>query len=75
MGEMTDMLIEQMWDLSDEDHMDAEEWWGTVGRWNKICRCCGRSNLTWELKNEKWRLCDERGIHVCPVTPLMERAA
>lgn len=71
---MADMLIDQMWDLTDEEHMDGEEWWGTVGRYNKICRCCKAANLRWGDLNGKWRLFgpDDK-VHVCAVKPLVEK--
>ncbi len=75
MGEFADMLIDQMWDLTDEDLADGEEWYGTVGRWNKVCRCCGRGGLVWEMRNDKWRLHDQRGLHACSVNPLREPLA
>ncbi len=68
MGEMADMLLDQMWDEYGEEPEDGD---GPPQR-TKTCRMCGRTGLTWALRNDKWRLHDERGMHVCPVKPLNE---
>lgn len=72
MGEMADMLLDQMWDGHD-DEMDEDGPPYPVT--TKTCRMCGRSGLVWALRNDKWRLHDERGMHVCPVKPLNEPLA
>jgi len=41
-------------------------------RHDKTCRCCGRKGLQWGQRNGKWRLFDNRGIHVCKVNPLKD---
>lgn len=37
---------------------------------NLICKFCNRENLHWGFRNYKWRMCDDRGIHKCPINPL-----
>lgn len=65
MGEQADILIDQMWDFDPRDEEPIA---------TKTCRCCGKTGLHWDMLNSKWRLHDNRGIHVCPVNPLKERA-
>lgn len=74
MGDMADMLIDQMMD--DPYEMEREDGDGP-SQTTKTCRCCGVSGLHWEPANESspkkpvWRLFDmERRIHVCAVNPL-----
>jgi len=37
-----------------------------------VCRCCHKAGLEWHIHNGKWRLFDQRGLHACPVNPLIE---
>jgi|GEM_PF-3461450 len=37
----------------------------------KTCRCCGQSNLQWNIHNSKWRLFEGSKLHECPVNPLL----
>lgn len=68
MGDMADMLIDQFWDIDHEQDEDGyEPVWPRTG---VTCRCCGRKELTWRKRDNKWRLHDQRGIHVCPVNPI-----
>ncbi len=61
-----------------EEEMDGE-WLGTVywtnGGAGVKCRCCGKDGLRWGTRNDKWRLHDGRGMHVCPMRPLREPLA
>lgn len=68
MGEMADML---MWDERDLEGDEDEP----LAPAPVTCRCCGRKGLEWNQRSGKWRLYDQRGIHVCPVNPLIEEAA
>lgn len=67
MGDMADYHVEQFpatW--MEEDDCGYHEQYDCF----KICKFCGRRNLHWENRNGKWRLCDNRGLHRCPVNPL-----
>jgi len=66
MGEMADMLLDQMWD-EDED-CDPEHHGG--GKHPnprlKVCKFCGMEGLDWgKDKSGKWRLFEDHILHVC----------
>lgn len=69
MGDIADMLIDQMWDDLDRDDWDDEP---PAQYWKK-CRCCGQEGLHWNQIDGKWRLCNDDGLHMCPVNPLVNR--
>ncbi len=78
MGDMADYTLEQL--ESEELYFDncmIDEETGAYefpySRSTKTCRFCGRKDLHWEMRKKKWRLCDGRGVHRCPVKPLHER--
>lgn len=68
MGDMADMLIDQMMD--DPFEMEREDGDGPAA-WTKTCRCCKMEGLHWGRAEGKWRLfgMDDK-IHVCAVRPL-----
>lgn len=67
MGEMADYTLESIeyGMYSEDDGYDERQ---DIS--DKMCRYCGRTGLRWGLRNEKWRLFDNRGIHVCKINPL-----
>ena len=68
MGEMADYYIEQYYDHY--DNYDCVEEYEPLP--TKTCRCCGRTGLKWGYVDDKWRLFDGRGIHVCKINPLKD---
>lgn len=70
MGDMADFTLESIeWSIYNgyEDDDGYEQPINT-----KTCKCCGRSGLHWALRKDKWRLHDDRGLHMCSVNPLKE---
>jgi hypothetical protein len=66
MGDMADYYLEQA--MFDDELSSLEETAEYVS--NVTCRLCGRKNLHWRQRNDKWRLFDNRGIHVCKIHPI-----
>lgn len=56
-----------------EEFNDPEDFDCAPPALNLICKFCNRENLHWELRNDKWRMCDDQGIHKCPINPLKEK--
>lgn len=72
MGDMADMLIDQMFDDPFGEEEDDD---GPAG-WTIKCRCCGEEGLVWGQISGKWRLHDqEANLHICSVKPLKEEVA
>lgn len=81
MGEMADLLLEQMWDedgggcTSYDDIVYEEETDSYYGperhRRPPTCRYCSKKNLLWMKIKERWFLHEQDGnIHDCPKNPL-----
>jgi len=72
MGEMADMLIEQMEDALGDDSGEFDDCWEPK-REKKIpvCRFCGKTPLRWKQIGERWILFEtNKEIHLCPKNPL-----
>lgn len=70
-GEMAQFALDQAMDAMEMDPDELEQEDGPTNPVStKTCRACGKTDLHWEDRAGKWRLCDERGVHVCPVKPL-----
>lgn len=82
MGDMADLLLEQMWDEDDGgvngyDNLmydeDTNSYYGP-GRRSKskpVCRYCGKKNLYWQQYNNRWLLYEsDDKVHNCPKHPL-----
>lgn len=71
MGEHADDLIDRFY-----DEIEFEEEDGYAQPITKTCRLCKRAGLHWEQRESgEWRLCDARGIHVCPIHPIRDAPA
>lgn len=69
MGDMADMLIDQMFDDPFGEHEDDDG----PASWTIKCRCCGKEGLVWGKIDGKWRLHDqEANLHICSVNPLIK---
>lgn len=67
MGDMADMLIEQGF----EQWMDGEGYEDEpLAPSFKTCRYCGKGGFHWESHDDKWRLCDSKGVHRCTTKSL-----
>jgi len=71
MGDMADYTLDSIEFDSNPYSEQNGEWEAPLKR-TIVCRCCHRAGLEWGERNGKWRLFDDRGIHVCPVNPLNE---
>ena len=72
MGDAADMVLESIDYSIYNGYWEGDDDRETSFHNLKKCRCCGRDNLFWKKRNNKWRLFDRRGIHVCSVNPLKE---
>jgi len=72
MGEMADMLIEQMEDALGDDSGEFDDCWEPKKeRKIPICRFCGKTPLRWKQIGERWVLFEtNKEIHLCPKNPL-----
>lgn len=62
MGEIADMLVDQMWDELDSPDYD----WEDDDFAGKCCKFCGCGGLHWAFREGKgWRLASPEGYHVC----------
>jgi hypothetical protein len=70
MGDMADYYLEQEIMFGDFcDEYEEFEFPPLV-----TCRCCEKSRLHWETKDNKWRLFNSKGkLHNCKVNPLKEK--
>ena len=66
MGDMADMLIEQM----EEDALWSAGSPISGPRPKPICRYCGKKNLRWKQVGERWLLFENKQPHNCPKCPL-----
>jgi len=59
MGDMADMLMIQGYEMWLDGELDESP------RSDLICKYCGAKYFWWGIHNEKWRLFNDEGVHLC----------